>query len=120
MTFCQASLVGTLFTNNIAVDGNGGAVHISTGAKLEVAGGCIFKDNHASDSGGALACDTCNGIHLRESTKFERNMAGAHGGAICSFNAQSKSIISLESLFMKNLAISGNGGAVFCANGKGN
>ncbi|MCP4546372.1 MAG: right-handed parallel beta-helix repeat-containing protein [bacterium] len=85
----------------------GGAVKINDGASAEFEN-CIFRDNHASDSGGAFLIGYSWMVTLIDCT-FLDNGSGAAGGAI---EARECANLNIENvLFAGNSAV-GSGGAI--------
>jgi predicted outer membrane repeat protein len=112
--FCDVRLEGVSFTNNVAIYGNGGAALLGNGVEFMAIKNAVFKNNRASDSGGALACTECESVLLAGGTRFEGNEAHVNGGAISIVKPGSPDPTSSSgSVFRSNTAETGNGGAVY-------
>ena len=101
-------LKNIIFTNANGTDG--GAIHIETGSSVEIRN-CTFKDNFASNNGGAIFIDhdSLTSVSVIYDTIFTNNVALKNGGAIFD-NSSTLNITSSQ--FINNHANS-SGGAIF-------
>ena len=115
------------FNGNSALAGNGGAVYNVNGIlnlyTTYTDGRETFVDNYARDSGGAIYNSVNGRVNVWGDVKFKGNKStgssdkASGGGA---YYGGSHSILSFEdgkTVFESNVASSGNGGAIYAANG---
>ena len=98
------------FTSNTAVSGSGGAVYVGTAKKDISAPSAVFTSNTAHTDGGALFVYSAEGMSM-DSAEFTSNRASS-GGAIYMDSAH-KAISMALAIFTRNTAASGGGGAVY-------
>ncbi|MDZ4811635.1 MAG: hypothetical protein SGI99_03360 [Pseudomonadota bacterium] len=101
----QVELRGLSLVRGRAVSGFGGSVSVAAGTSLTIKG-CIFDQNNADFSGGAIATEPSAVLSISDST-FSLNRA-QHGGAIAANGAVS----ALRSTFSENRATVDQGGAI--------
>ena len=108
---CDPKFLSCSFVDNRAGGGSGGAIYMDANEKSSLKlSYCNFTNNNASDRGGAvfliheIMIDNCN---------FTSNHAGSHGGAVyaSTINQQVP-----NSVFHRNTASSGKGGALYINN----
>lgn len=115
------------FNGNSALAGNGGAVYNVNGIlnlyTTYTDGRETFVDNYARDSGGAIYNSVNGRVNVWGNVKFKGNKStgssdeASGGGA---YYGGSHSVLSFEggeTVFESNVASSGNGGAIYAANG---
>ena len=97
------------FSGNSA-SGSGGAIRLEHDARISVLDS-VLEENQASGDGGATAVSTFAWLSAQR-TQFLGNTAGVHGGA-CAFDGGRQYESSFaECLFERNVALTGDGGAV--------
>ena len=124
------SITDSRFINNMVFDDCGGAIYSKSIVNIK---DCVFGSNSAVSSGGAIYCENyisiidclfeknnceamnscgsainAKGTVWTYNTIFRNNRALKNGGAI-----QSKKIIAFSCSFEDNLAVNGNGGAIY-------
>ena len=98
------------FTKNTA-DSNGGAMHVGAFTTVNISGS-IFTDNVATNgTGGALDFASTPGVGTVDisGSRFMRNVAGQSGGAIDSSVSSGFSLTVSNSVFSANSATNGGG-----------
>ena len=108
---CDPKFLSCSFCDNSAGGGSGGAIYMDADKKSSLKlSYCNFTNNNASDRGGAvflvheIMIDNCN---------FTSNHAGSHGGAVYASTINSQ---VPNSVFNKNTASTGKGGAIYLHN----
>ena len=105
-----ATIVNTLFLNNVAKSGssNGGAIYTTRACRVEVSGS-TFTANTANRRGGAIYLDGATTVTVSNST-FNNNLAtGVNGGAIVN---DSNSTITLNYVVFNANTAGDSGGAI--------
>eukprot|EP00484_Ammonia_sp_Unknown_P013894 CAMPEP_0197072120 /NCGR_PEP_ID=MMETSP1384-20130603/209934_1 /TAXON_ID=29189 /ORGANISM="Ammonia sp." /LENGTH=1656 /DNA_ID=CAMNT_0042510935 /DNA_START=66 /DNA_END=5037 /DNA_ORIENTATION=- len=95
----DVSISNTQFVNNYA-EIKGGAVYIDYGAIFSC-DECVFLYNVADGYGGALFAEDRNSqtsgtYPVITNSRFERNYAAIHGGAVCLFNTVTITVTNVE------------------------
>jgi len=117
----QLSVSGTLFDNNQANSGSGGAIKAGAGTSVEV-DSSLFQNNNASQWGGAIFIEsnaTSASILSITNTEFETNSANQFGGALL-VNGAAADIQISNSSFINNETQTFDGGAIFVFGVQGN
>ena len=96
----RVDLIGGLFSNNRALNGNGGAVNLNGSINIS---GTQFISNTALNGGGLQQWNTGRNV-LITNTRFERNVARGIGGGA----AISSTLVIINSTFATNTVDSGN------------
>jgi predicted outer membrane repeat protein len=106
-----AEVVNCTFTDNAAVDGYAGALHLGSDCETTVTD-CIFSHNHAAESAGAVYLDASGTEVTFTRCTFAANSSGARGGAIYSDGCTCGSYPTFyQCRFIGNSA-AGDGGAI--------
>lgn len=92
------------FTGNNAV--NGGAIYAEN-ENITVSGNSSFKENTASQNGGAIYILKGSTLTVEEGTTFSKNTAETNGGAIAGTWGDNSSLTVTGSYFTENAARSG-------------
>lgn len=110
-------LNGSELRNNHALSGPGGAIAVSSGTPVVTLRDARLLDNSASTDGGAIYQDAGT-LDFSGGWTLRSNEAGQHGGALAVVGtADADFAAESYSLIYNNQANSGNGGALYLANG---
>lgn len=116
LTLRKVALINGLATDETS---GGGAVYAMKGSNLTV-DECIFRDCSALDSidggplsGGAILMQGGGSILRVLNTLFEANIAADSGGAVSLHDSkQDSTVVIVNSTFLRNVCLNGNGGAI--------
>ena len=111
---CRFSAVNTVFIDNRARVGDGGAIYVA-GQILSLAN-CPFMDNYAGNGGGAVHNQGGGNTVSIDGLHFSNNVAVNHGGALYIVGTRTSIDVSRSS-FVDNAAVRGGGGAIY-SNGR--
>lgn len=102
----NVTITDCMFSNNYGQDG--GVIYACVSAEVKIQA-CLFKDNSATNTGGAI--HTYGQVaFIIENSSFINNQAHIAGGAI--FSAKGATFNINSSLFNRNAAIIANGGSI--------